>query len=74
MFRTLVSIILGVFLLTILGSILLETFPQLQPLWGEFKDIVVSLYESSKVKYGAIATVAIIVAVCIVFGTSNKKI
>lgn len=72
MFRVLVSMILAIFLLVILGSVLLDTFPQLQPLWGEFKDIVVSLYESSKVKYGTIATVAIIIGVIIVFGSSKK--
>lgn len=72
MFRTLVSIILGIFLLTILGSILLETFPQLVPLWDEFKTIVVNLYETSQVKYGAIATIAIIVGLLLVFGTSKK--
>lgn len=72
MFRTFVGIILGIFLIAILGSILLETFPQLQPLWEEFKEIVVGLYEASQVKYGAVATVAIIIGLFVVFGTSRK--
>lgn len=72
MFRLVLSIILGIFLVVIVGSIVLDTFPQLQPLWDEFKEIVLNLYESAKVEYGVLATVAIIVAVVIVFSTSKK--
>lgn len=74
MFRFLISIIAGIFLLALVGSVVLNTFPELQPLWEEFKEIVVGLYESSKVKYGTIATVAIIVCILILFGTSNRRI
>ncbi|MFD2658495.1 hypothetical protein [Gracilibacillus thailandensis] len=74
MFRMIIGTILGIFLIAIIGNIVLETFPQLQPLWEEFKDIVVGLYESSKVKYGSLATVAIIFAIIILFGTSGKRL
>lgn len=74
MFRLIIGTILGIFLVVIVGSIVLETFPQLQPLWEEFKGIVVGLYESSKVKYGTLATVGIIVALILLFGTSGRKL
>lgn len=71
MFRSILGAILGIFLVVIVGSIVLETFPQLQPLWNEFKQVVVDIYETSNVKYGTIATVAIIVAIAILFATSS---
>jgi hypothetical protein len=71
MFRALFGVIFGIFFIVITGSIILETFPQLQPLWGEFKNIVVSLYESSTVKYGTVVTVLIIIGLVILFGTSH---
>jgi len=71
MFKTLIYVVLMIFLIVILGSVLLEQFPQLVPLWNEFKAIIVELYESSKVKYGTIATIAIIVAVAMMIGTSR---
>lgn len=74
LFRLIIGTILGIFLIAIVGSIVLETFPQLQPLWEEFKTVVSGLYETSKVKYGTLATVAIIVAIAILFGTSNSKL
>ena len=74
MLRFLITIIAGIFIIAIVGSVLLEQFPDLQPLWEEFKEIVVGLYESSKVKYGTIATVAIIICIVILFGTNNRRI
>lgn len=62
-----------IFLIVILGSVLLEQFPQLVPLWNEFKAIIAELYKSSKVKYGTIATIAIIVAVVMMIGTSHIR-
>lgn len=73
LFKAILGTIFGIFIVAIVGSIILETFPSLQPLWEEFKTIVVGLYESSKVKYGTLATVAIIVGLIILFGTSGKK-
>ncbi|WP_394237479.1 hypothetical protein [Niallia oryzisoli] len=70
-FKTLIYVVLMTFLIVILGSVLLEQFPQLMPLWNEFKAIIAELYESSKVKYGTIATIAIIVAVAMMIGTSR---
>ncbi|MCB5935655.1 hypothetical protein LI012_12800 [Caldibacillus thermoamylovorans] len=71
MFRALFGVIFGIFFIVITGSIILEAFPQLQPLWEEFKNIVVSLYESSTVKYGTVVTVLIIIGLVILFGTSR---
>ncbi|WP_047981722.1 hypothetical protein, partial [Ornithinibacillus contaminans] len=72
MFKNILYVILMIFIILIVGSIILETFPQLNPLWEEFKGIIVNLYESSKVKYGALATVAIIVAVILAVGTNRR--
>jgi hypothetical protein len=72
-FKTLIYVVLMIFLIVILGSVLLEQFPQLVPLWNEFKAIIGELYESSKVKYGTIATIAIIVAVIMMVGTSHIR-
>lgn len=74
MFRFLLSTIATIFVLVVVGSILLDTFPQLLPLWEEFKHMVVSLYNVSKVKYGAAATVVIIVAIGILLGSSKRSI
>lgn len=71
MFRKIISILLGIFLVVIVGSVILDTFPQLQPLWEEFKQIVVMAYDSSTVKYGTLTTAALIVALLVVFGTSK---
>lgn len=73
LFKTVIYIILMTFLIVLIGSILLEQFPQLQPLWEEFTVIVKEVYQSSKMKYGTIATVAIIVGVFIMIGTSRVR-
>lgn len=61
-----------VFLLVIVGSVILEVFPQLQPLWDEFKRVVVDLYNASNVKYGTIATALIILAIILLVATSSS--
>lgn len=73
MFKAIIYAIFMIFIIAIVGSIILEQFPQLQPLWEEFKMIISNLYESSKVKYGTVATIAIIVGIFILVGTSSKK-
>ncbi|OZU89030.1 hypothetical protein CIL03_08410 [Virgibacillus indicus] len=72
MIRFLLGFILGIFLFLIVGSIVLEQFPSIQPLWEEFKGHIVGLYDMSLVKYGAITTFLIIIALFVVFGTSKK--
>lgn len=74
MFKLIIYSIFMIFIIAVVGSILLEQFPQLVPLWNEFKRIITNLYDSSKVKYGTVATIAIIVGVIILVGTSSKKI
>lgn len=61
-----------IFIIATVGEILLEQFPQLQPLWEEFKDIITRLYESSKVRYGTVATIMIIIGIIILVSTSKK--
>lgn len=74
MFKLIIYSIFMIFIIAIVGSIILEQFPQLVPLWEEFKRIIGELYQSSKVKYGTMATIAIIVGIIILVGTSSKKI
>lgn len=74
MFKLIIYSIFMIFIIAIVGSIILEQFPQLVPLWEEFKRIIEELYQSSKVKYGSMATIAIIVGIIILVGTSSKKI
>ncbi|MFC2947572.1 MULTISPECIES: hypothetical protein [Virgibacillus] len=73
MIRFFLALILGIFLFLIVGSLVLEEFPSLQPLWEEFKAHIVQLYNMSLVRYGAVTTFVIIIAIFIVFG-SNKRI
>jgi hypothetical protein len=72
MFRLFLYAIFMIFILAVVGSIILEQFPQLLPLWNEFKGVLTEVYQSSKVKYGSIATIAIIAGIIILVGTSKK--
>lgn len=72
--RFLLGTILFILLIMVVGSIVLEEFPQLQPLFEEMKMHVVNLYNISLVKYGSVATLCIAVAIFILVGSSSKKI
>lgn len=74
MFRTILTIVFMIFLIAVVGNVVLDQFPNLVPLWEEFKMHVVNIYNMSLVKYGALPTLLIIVAIVILFGTSGKKI
>lgn len=60
-----------IFLIAIIGQVTLEQFPSLVPLWEEMRNQVVTLYNTSVVKYGAGVTFMIIVAVVILVGSSK---
>ena len=70
--RFMLGIVLGIFLFLIVGSIVLEQFPSIQPLWEEFKGHIIRLYDMSLVRYGAITTFLIIIAIFVVFGSSKR--
>jgi len=70
--RFFLALILGIFLFLIVGSLVLEEFPATQPLWEEFKGQVVQLYNMSLVRYGAVTTIVIIIAIFVVFGSNRK--
>ncbi|ALX47705.1 hypothetical protein [Lentibacillus amyloliquefaciens] len=72
MIRFFLALILGIFLFLIVGSLVLEEFPATQPLWEEFKEQVVQLYNMSLVRYGAVTTIVIIIAIFVVFGSNRK--
>jgi len=71
-FKTIIGIILMIFLIAVVGSLLLEQFPTLVPLWEELKMHIGTLYESSLVKYGTITTLLLIVAIFIMVGSSKR--
>jgi len=72
MIRFLLGLILGIFLFLIVGSIVLEQFPSVVPVWEEIKGHILTLYNMSLVKYGAIPTVLLIIAIFILFGSSKR--
>lgn len=73
MLRMLLGVILTLVLVVVLGNILLEEFPQLQPLWDEFSMHVVNLYNMAIVNYGTVTTIVIIVAIILLIGTSSRR-
>ena len=72
MVRAIISTILAILLIMVIGSVILEEFPALQPLFNELKMHVVNLYNMSIVKYGTITTILIIFAIFILIGTSKR--
>jgi len=74
LFRTILIALFMVFLISIVGSVILDTFPSLVPLWEEIKAQITELYQMSEVKYGTGVTLLIIVALFIVIGSSNRKV
>lgn len=73
MFKNLLTIVAFILVITVVGSTLIDQFPTLEPIWNEFKTVVGDFYESSKVKYGVLTTVILIIGVGILFGSSNIK-
>lgn len=71
-FKAIFTAIFMIFLICIVGSIILEQFPSLVPLWEELKMHIATLYEMSVVKYGTGVTFLLIVAIFILVGSSKK--
>lgn len=74
MVRTILVTVLMIFLIAVVGNVVLEQFPQLTPLWEEFKMFVSSIYNMSLIKYGTVPTILLIIAIVVLFGTSGKKV
>lgn len=72
MLKFLLMIALMIFLIAMLGSVILEQFPSLVPLWGEFKMHITNLYDLSLMKYGTGITFLIIISIVILVGSSKK--
>jgi len=73
MIRYLVGLLLGLALVFVLGSILLENFPAAQPVWEEVKGHLINIYNSMVIKYGPLTTVFIIIGIFVLFGTASGK-
>ncbi|MBG9730760.1 hypothetical protein ABD87_14760 [Lysinibacillus sphaericus] len=63
--------IAGFFLIALAGSVILDQFPGLQPMWEEAKTVIGELYQSSLARYGTGFTLIIILAIFILIGTSK---
>lgn len=72
MFRLILGAILFILLIMVIGTVILEEFPSLQPLFEELKMHVVNLYNMSIVKYGTVTTLLIIIAIFILVGSSRR--
>lgn len=66
------GIVCVIFVICIIGSIVLEEFPTLQPMWEEFKQVVSTIYNQASVKYGTAATILLIFGIGIALSTSKK--
>lgn len=72
MLKFLLGTFLFIFLIMVIGGILLEEFPSLLPIWEEIKMHAVTLYDMSMARYGAVATILLIVAIFILIGSSKN--
>lgn len=72
MLKFLLMIALMIFLIAMLGSVILEQFPSLVPLWEEFKMHTTNLYDLSIMEYGTGITFLIIISIVILVGSSKK--
>jgi len=70
--RAMVGIILGIFLVLVVGRFVLDEFPTLQPVWATLREHVVALYNVVLVKYGGVTTFLLIIAIFFVLGTSKR--
>lgn len=69
--RVILQFIFVVFVIMIVGSVLIDTFPVLQPAVDEGMAIFRSLWDQSIVKYGTMTTV--VIAIGLLFLLSGKK-
>lgn len=70
--RFILFFLLFIVLIMFLGTIILDEFPQLQPLFDEMVMHTVNLYNLSIVKFGTVATLLFIIAIIVLIGTSKK--
>ena len=72
MLRLIVGAMFLVLLVMVIGTIILQEFPGIQPLFDELKMHVVNLYNISLVRYGTLTTLVIIFAVFVLVGSSKR--
>lgn len=70
--RFILFFLLFIVLIMFIGTIILDEFPQLQPLFDEMVMHTVNLYNLSIVKFGTVATLLFIIAIIVLIGTSKK--
>jgi len=70
--RAILFTALFIVLILVVGTIILEEFPQTQPVFEEMKMHAVNLYDASIERYGATITILLLIAIFIVIGSSRK--
>lgn len=70
--RFILFFLMFIVLIMFLGTIILDEFPQLQPLFDEMVMHTVNLYNLSIIKFGTVATLLFIIAIIVLIGTSKK--
>lgn len=72
MFRLIFGVLFMILLIAVIGTVILDQFPSLVPLWEELKMHLATLYDMSVVRYGAGITFLLIIGIAILLGSSKK--
>lgn len=70
---SIIGIISMIFVVAIVGQQLFKQFPELEPLWTEFKVWVSTIYRNLQAEYGTMVVIIFVIGVGIMFATSAKK-
>lgn len=70
MLRAVFVWVLMIFIILVVGSILLDQFPSLVPVWDEMMVQTKKLYEMSLEKFGPTGTGLLIIGIVVLIGTS----
>lgn len=63
----------SIVVIAIIGSMLLEQFPTLRPLWEEGKVWTSTLYRTVQAEYGTVVVIVFVIGIVAMFATSAKK-
>jgi len=70
--RAILFTALFIVLILVVGTVILEEFPQTQPVFEEIKMHAVNLYDASIERYGTTITILLLIAIIIGIGSSKK--
>lgn len=70
---TIFGILGAIVVIAILGSMILEQFPTLQPLWDEGKLWISTVYRHVQAEYGTAVVIVFVVGIVAMFATSARN-